>query len=229
MSIRWSEIQAHTRWALLVVVLALLAGCATQGKIKPAPAEPAVEARAAARGPSATQLEDGREGFMITEIPRMDQAAREDFQRAVAMLAAHDDTRAIELFEKVIRQSPGVTAPYIDVAIAYERTGKPEKAEKHLKTALSLVPDHPAACNEYGLLCRKAGRFGEARTMYEKALARFPDYYPAHRNLGILCDLYLNDTACAMAHYEFYSAAKPEDEQVKMWIADLHNRMGVNE
>jgi Tfp pilus assembly protein PilF len=223
--LRWSRTQTYAGFVLLVMVLPVLAGCASNGRIKPAPVaqEPSV-----AKGPSVERLKDGRQGFVIREIPKMDEASRRDFDRAVAMLKDQDYGQAIDLLEKVIAQSPGVTAPYIDLAIAYEHIGKLEQAEEHLKAALSLFPDHPVACNEYGLLYRKTGRFAEARTIYEKAIAHFPDYYPMHRNLGILCDLYLNDPACALEHYEIYSKAKPDDKQVKSWIADLRNRMGDN-
>jgi len=204
--------------AVLAMVLPVLAGCATDKKIK----TPDV------REPSVARLEDVREGFIITEVPKMNEESRRDFDRAVAMLKDKDYGQAIDLLEKVIEQSPAVTAPYIDLAIAYQAVGKPEQAEEHLKTALELFPGHPVACNEYGLLYRKTGRFVEARAMYEKAIERFPNYYPAHRNLGILCDLYLSDPACALEHYEIYSKAKPEDEQVKLWIADLRIRLERN-
>ena len=216
--LRRLKARAYAGFAVLAMVLSVLAGCATDGKVK----------ALVAHEPSVARLDDGREGFIITEIPKMDDASRRDFDRAVAMLKDQDYGQAIDLLEKVIEQSPGVTAPYIDIAIAYQRIGKPEQAEEHLKTALKLFPEHPVACNEYGLLYRRTGRFAEARAIYEKAIARFPDYYPAHRNLGILCDLYLNDPACALEHYEIYSEARPEDKPVKLWIADLRARLGRN-
>jgi len=210
-------------FAVLAMALSVLAGCATDGKVKEAPiaGEPSVGTVT-----SVARLVDGREGFIITEVPTMDEASRRDFDRAAAMLKDQDYGQAIDLLEKVIGQSPGVTAPYIDIAIAYQRIGKQEQAEEHIKKALVLFPEHPVASNEYGLLCRKAGRFAEARAIYEKAIARFPEYYPLHRNLGILCDLYLNDPACAFEHYEIYSNARPKDAQVKSWIADLGVRLG---
>lgn len=217
--------RTYARFVVLVIALLIFAGCATNGKVKPAPI---VQEPSLTTGPLVAQLEDGREGFIITEVPQLDEAFCKDFERAVALMKNQKYTQAIDLLEKVIEQSPNVTAPYIDIAMAYRHIEKPEKAEEHLKAALQLLPDHPVASNEYGLLCRKAGRFADARAIYEKAIARFPDYYPMHRNLGILCDLYLNDPECALEHYEIYSEAKPEDKQVKLWIADLLARLGRN-
>jgi Tfp pilus assembly protein PilF len=226
---RWAELRIPAGFVVLAVVLALLPGCTAGGKLK---SETGGTQTTTARGidvgssASVKRLDDGRQGFTIKETSRMNGESRNKFERAVAMMNEGEFGGAIELLEKVIEQSPGVTAPYINLAMAYERVGKPEKAEQHLKTALTMVPQHPVASNEYGLLLRKAGRFAEARTIYEKTLATFPEYLPAHKNLGILCDLYLNDLACAMEQYEMYSVAMPGDEQVKIWIADLRRRLG---
>jgi tetratricopeptide (TPR) repeat protein len=133
--------RTYAGFAVLAVVLSVLAGCATGGK-ETAVVEPAPPV---STEPSVARLEGGREGFVINEVPTMDEASRRDFVRAVVMLKNQDYTQAIELLEEVIERSPGVTAPYIDIAIAYERTGKPELAEEHLRTALELFPGHPGA------------------------------------------------------------------------------------
>ncbi len=226
-----SRIVTIAGFLLLAISLALLAGCATAGKGKVAPAEPAPAAAAKPSpplptGPSVVHFTDGREGFLITEPSRMDVKLRAEFDQASAMIKEARYDKAILLLEKVIAQSPEMTAPRINLAIAYRQINKPEQAERHLKKALELIPGHPVASNEYGLLLRKAGRFAEGRAIYEKALAAFPEYHPLQKNLGILCDLYLKDSACALEHYEIYSKAVPKDDQVKLWLADLHTRSG---
>ena len=206
---------------LMMIVLTVCSGCATGAKVTQQPI-----AAVANQGPSVARLEDGRQGFVIRENPTMDAESRGEFERAVAMMNDGKNDKAIELLKKVIDRSPGVTAPYINIAVAYLRTGKLEPAEQHLKTALGLVPNHPVASNEYGLLLRKGGRFKEAREIYENAIASFPDYLPLHRNLGVLCDLYLNDPECALKQYEIYSEGVPADAQVKIWIAEVRMRLG---
>lgn len=221
--LRWKIMRTQAGY-LLLLLMPLLAACVAGSNVTPQ----VVPVAPVPTGPVIAPLGEGREGFIITEITSMDDASRRDFDHAVALLNAQDYIRASTVLERLIEQSPGVTAPYINLAIAYRHLDKPEQAEAQLKAALHLVPDHPAACNEYGLLCRKAGRFEEAREIYQKVITRFPDFYPARKNLGILCDLYLNDAACALQHYEIYSAARPEDQQVKLWVADLRNRLGSN-
>ncbi len=221
--LRHVSAQTGIGWLSIMAVTLMLFGCVTTAPVKPSPEAPkSAETKTA----GVRRLDDGRQGFVITEVGQLNDAIRRDFDRAVNLLKEGDNEDAITLLKQVIEQSPGVSAPHINLGIAYQRTGNRELAEAQYKTALSLVPGHPVICNQYGLLCRKSGRFDQARSLYEQALATFPEYYPVHRNLGILCDLYLNDLPCALEHYEVYSRSMPDDKQVKLWIADLRARMG---
>jgi tetratricopeptide (TPR) repeat protein len=221
--IRLSGYKRMAVWLSMMIAAFVFTGCAAKAKIAetPTPIATVID-----QGPSVARLENGQQGFVIRENPKMDSESRSDFERAVSLMNDGKNDKAIELLAKVIERQPGVTAPYINIAVAYMRTNKPEQAEKCLKTALELFPDHPVASNEYGLLLRKAGRFKEARDVYEKAIARFPDYLPIHKNLGILCDLYLSDPVCALKQFEIYSEEMPSDAQVKIWIAELRMRPG---
>jgi tetratricopeptide (TPR) repeat protein len=154
---------------------------------------------------------------------------RADSETAVRMLKESQYEPGIALLLKVTAQAPALAPAYIDLGIAYLSTGDMDSAEASLNKALELNRPYAAGYNELGLLQRRKNEFAKARTSYEAALAQSADYQYAHRNLAILCDLYLGDYKCALDHYEAYSRIVPDDADVAKWIADLRNRGGQKE
>ena len=166
-------------------------------------------------------------GFTITEEVRISENVRSKYYEALNYLNGGQLERGIVILDEVVETAPLVTAARIDLGMAHHRNGDLEAAESSLLKALELNGSHPVALNELGIIYRKTGRFSEARQRYEAALAVYPGYHHARRNLAILCDLYLGDLDCALNEYEAYMATVPADEEASMWIADLRNRMAA--
>ena len=150
---------------------------------------------------------------------------RGEFNQAVMYLNQEKYSEAIKLLLAVAGKTSKFSAPYINLGIAYSRTDELEKAEENFKKALEINANHPVAQNELGLVLRKTGRYVEARQLYETLLTMYPDFLPARKNLGVLCDIYIQDLNCAMVQYEEYLKGIPEDEKVKIWVADVKSRM----
>lgn len=159
--------------------------------------------------------------IQFTENASVDAAVRKDFAAAVKLLSEERYEEGIELLAKVLKVSQKNSAPYINIAIAYRKTGKFELAEDNLKKAMEINPRHPVTLNEYALLQRETGRYEEAKGMYLQLVKSYPEFWPARKNFGVLCELYLNDKPCAIEQYGIYLDGNPQDEDVKLWLTGL--------
>jgi tetratricopeptide (TPR) repeat protein len=155
---------------------------------------------------------------------KLTPVARADFVVAMQSIKSVEYEKAIRYFNKVIAQSPNNPVPYINLALVHKKMQNLTLAEESLKLAIKMDPDNPVANNEYALLYRKTGRFTEARQVYERILEKYPNFIMAHKNLGILCDIYMRDYACALKHYTVYGSFRPDDAAVKIWIADMKGK-----
>ncbi len=203
----------YAGWAITLASLVATAGCTTTSTAPEPQPTAQVEMQEAV-------------GFTITESARVNGSARTDYDAALRLLEQGRHDAGVELLEAVTDAEPGLAAPRIDLGIAYHVAGDLDAAERSLRLALELNPDHPMANNELGIVYRRLGRFDDARRHYEAALNFYPGFHYARRNLAILCDLYLVDLECALEHYEAYMGTVPVDADVEMWIADIRLRLG---
>ncbi len=147
------------------------------------------------------------------------------FDQALTLLQQEQYDAAISVLNSVVEREKRLTAPYINLAMAYRHKGEDKLAEENLLQALAIDSTQPVANNELGIIYRKQGRFTDAKKAYTNVLAEYPDYLPVIKNLGILCDIYMRDPQCALEQFEKYQRQVPDDKTIKIWIADLKTRM----
>ena len=156
-------------------------------------------------------------------IPKPPARANGEFTRALGLMRS-DPTQASLEFQLMSQSYPDLPGPYANLGLLYRNANQLAEAETSFQKATEHAPWDAATWTEYGVTLRQAGKFAEARTAYEKAISVNPTYAPAHRNLGVLLDLYLADSVAAQSELETYKTLTGEDKPVSGWLADLRAR-----
>ncbi|WP_226664429.1 tetratricopeptide repeat protein [Microbulbifer aggregans] len=182
--------------------------------------------------PEATAGVDENGQRVITPNPYLAQAgsvpteAKPALQRARQFFDNQQYPAAETELQQVVSQWPQLSGVWLNLSIVQMKLKQPEPAESSLKQAVAANENNVFAWNSLGVLLRDQGRFEEAQGAYKSALAHWPDFGTAHRNLGILFDLYLHQPEQALHHYREAQALQTEEDRVlKGWIMDLERRM----
>ena len=157
------------------------------------------------------------------EVPKR---AAADFDRAVGLMKAGRATDAELEFKQLSAAYPQLVAPRINLALLQRKAGRVDEAEATLKSAVEAVPASALLWNELGVTQRMRGEFKDAADSYEHAITADANFAPAHRNLGIVLDLYIGDAERALTELERYKELTGEEKPVNGWIAELRQRTG---
>ena len=203
------------RSAMLCAGLAALGGCAAVSEPFKA-IQQSMTPSASAAAPSAA--------VAVKEAP-VAAATQGAFDAAARALRAGRNEEAERGFRALAQANPELGGPHANLGVIYRQAGKLTEAAAEFEQAVKLNPKQPIYFNQLGVTYRQQGQFEKAREAYEKAISLDANYAAPLLNLGILNDLYLNDSARALELYGRYIALSPNgDATVAKWVVDLKNR-----
>jgi len=112
-----------------------------------------------------------------------------------------------------------------NVALAYQKQGRFEEAEKSLLESVRLNPRFAEGYNALGFLCWQLGRKEEATAYYKKAVAAKPHFAEALYNLGYM-SYENNDLENAQRLFEKALSIKPDYRHALMKMGQVCGRRG---
>lgn len=192
---------------------------------------------------STRDINSGRGAWNAPEYVYQPAHIKRKYAKAVRAMEAGDDGKAVELFDKFNAKYPGYPGAYVNLAIIYNRTERPEQAYAELDNAFEIIPEYYLALNQYAMMKRDEGDFRAAEDAWVRATRSEPEYLNAWYNLGVLYDIYLQDLPAAVVAYRQYQELLVDsgeghyvlgrfipppviepDAEVDRWIVDLQRR-----
>ncbi|MGQ9424425.1 tetratricopeptide repeat protein [Gilvimarinus sp. F26214L] len=152
----------------------------------------------------------------------MSPQALRQYQEALGLLETGDHAGAASRLTKLADKHPSHPGTWINLATALYHLGEVDDALESVNRAEQLQPDVPAVHNLLGLLAQENGEYANAEHHFLKALKLDPESAYAHYNLALLYDLFYQDVAAALPHYEHYlSFSEADDPATTNWVHQL--------
>lgn len=151
------------------------------------------------------------------------------YKNAIVALNNNELAKAEKLFISMSERQPNIAGSWANLALISIKEDNLAQAEVYAKTALEKNPNMPQALNLSGYLAQKKGAINIAKSYYLQAISHKSDYALAHYNLALVYDVYLQDIAKAIEHYQFYLAYnEQQDENTENWLEGLQATMAAN-
>lgn len=201
-------------WALCLLTF-LLAGCATWSE---SDKKPLLDPDDPAWQPTPNPY--------LQQSVKISDSVRQSFEAAVKAMDEQRWSQAQVQLEALTANHSELSGPWVNLGIVLRHQNQLIKAEAAFEQAIAVNPLNNDAYIQYAVLLREQGRFDEAEALYLQALKVWPHSPKAHRNLGILYDLYMGQWPKAMEHYQMALKVSEEpSRELEGWIIDLRRRM----
>ena len=125
--------------------------------------------------------------------------------------------------EQLLERDPKNASLLARLGATYRRID-PLKSQDYYYRALKLEPENSRFAIGYAAALIQGRRFAEAVPILREVIARTPDEYLAHANLGLA--LYeLKDFRAAITEYEWIATARPELAPTYFFLATAHDNL----
>jgi len=145
----------------------------------------------------------------------------------ILLMQLNNPQGALGHLEKAATLKPDHPRAHLYYGRALALTGQPERAEKQYQTVLQLDPRLAIAHYDLGQLYLQQKRFQEALALFQKAYELDPALSQAQLGMALAREG-LKDPLNALAHFEQYLAAHPDDLETRFHLARLYLDQGKN-
>ena len=145
----------------------------------------------------------------------------------ILLMQLNNPQSALEHLEKAASLKPDYSRAQLYYGRALALTGHPERAEKQYRTVLRLDPKLAIAQYDLGQLYLQQKRYQEALGSFQRASELDPALSQAQLGMALAMEG-MKDPLNAVAHFEQYLAARPDDLETRFHLARLYLEQGKN-